>query len=219
MKFIIAAAAVALLSTSAFAADAVFASDPVPAAVAQAPAYAWSGAYVGLNAGYGFGKAKDNYTDFVDADDSFIGSVTGNGFIGGVQAGYNWQSGAVIYGVETDLQYSSVKADDEGDFVKVEWFGSTRGRLGYLPAERLMAYATAGVAYGKMSADPLDASKTRIGWTVGAGVEYALDNNWSLKTEYLYTDLGKWTAFEWEGGRDELSFNFHTIRAGLNYKF
>ena len=222
MKFIIATAAAALLSTSAFAADAVFASDPVPAAVAQAPAYAWSGAYVGVNAGYGFGKAKGYYTDFEDPEYSENSSLNGKGFLGGVQAGYNWQSGSVVYGLETDLQYADIKAKEEYEgAAKIDWFGTTRARVGYAPADRVLAYATGGVAYGKLRLDTwlFDISKTQIGWTVGAGVEYALDNNWSLKTEYLYTDLGKWTVTESDWDRNEMSFNFHTIRAGLNYKF
>lgn len=222
MKFIVAATAVALLSTSAFAADAVFASDPVPAAVAQVPAYAWSGAYVGLNAGYGFGKAKFEYTDFDESEDSEVNSLNGNGFLGGLQAGYNWQSGSFVYGIESDIQYSDIKAKEDFEgAAKIDWFGTTRARVGFAPADRVLAYATGGVAYGKLRLDTwlFDISKTKIGWTVGAGVEYAIDSNWSLKTEYLYTDLGKWTFAESDSDRNAMSFNFHTVRAGVNYKF
>lgn len=239
MKFIISTAAAALLSTTAFAADAVYSYDSVPApAVAQVPAYAWTGAYIGLNAGYGGGKVEAYYTDLEDPEFSGSGSITGNGFVGGAQAGYNWQSGSFVYGVETDIQYSGIEAettetDIDGIFTsraEIDWFGTTRARIGFVPTERFMAYATGGVAYGKieLSADgsfegePFEGpsfSDTRVGWTVGAGAEYAIDNNWSLKTEYLYTDLGKWTVFEDEIDRNELEFNFHTVRVGVNYKF
>jgi len=211
MKFIISTAAAVLLSTSAFAADAVFVNDPIPAA--QVPAYLWSGAYIGLNAGYAGGKAE--------ATDGEIGiSATGNGFVGGVQAGYNWQSGSAVYGIETDIQYSDVSVEiADFDIIEIDWFGSTRLRAGFLPTDRFLVYATGGVAYGKYSIDLADLSDTRVGWTVGAGVEYAIDDKWSLKTEYLYTDLGSWDIAVDEGIAADVDFKFHTVRAGLNFKF
>lgn len=233
MKFIISTAAAALLSTTAFAADAVYSYDSAPApAVAQVPAYAWTGAYIGLNAGYGGGKVESNYTDFEDPEFSGSGSITGNGFVGGAQAGYNWQSGSFVYGVETDIQYSGIKAeitetDDDGTFstrAEIDWFGSTRARLGFVPTERFLAYATGGVAYGKIEISgespfgSVSESETEVGWTIGAGAEYAIDDNWSLKTEYLYTDLGTWTVTD-EFGTEDLDFDFHTVRVGVNFKF
>jgi len=211
MKFIISTAAAVLLSTSAFAADAVFVNDPIPAA--QVPAYLWSGAYIGLNAGYAGGKAEAT-------DGEFGISATGNGFVGGVQAGYNWQSGSAVYGIETDIQYSDVSVEiADFDIIEIDWFGSTRLRAGFLPTDRFLVYATGGVAYGKYSVDLADLSDTRVGWTVGAGVEYAIDDKWSLKTEYLYTDLGSWDIAVDEGIAADVDFKFHTVRAGLNFKF
>jgi len=210
MKFIISTAAAVLLSTTAFAADAVFVNDPIPAA--QVPAYAWSGAYIGFNAGYAGGKAE------LSAEEGSV-SITGNGFIGGVQAGYNWQVGSAVYGIETDIQYSDIAVTTaDVDLIEIDWFGTTRLRAGFLPTDNFLVYATGGVAYGKLSSIIAEVSDTRVGWTVGAGAEYAIDNNWSLKTEYLYTDLGSMSV-ESFGEVGDIDFKFHTVRAGLNYKF
>ena len=81
---------------------------------------------------------------------------------------------------------------------KLDWFGTARGRVGFLPAERLLLYATGGLAYGGFSGSSMRPatvdigtwSRCRAGWTVGAGAEAALGSNWSVKFEYLYMDLG-----------------------------
>src|SRR5260370_1222922 len=77
---------------------------------------------------------------------------------------------------------------------KLEWFGTARGRVGFLRTERVLLYAAGGLAYGPLSATapliPLSWGSTRAGWTVGAGAEAAIDRNWSVKLEYLYMDLG-----------------------------
>lgn len=224
LKSIFAAASLALLSTSAFAADAVFSSDAVPTAVSGVPAYNWGGAYVGLNAGYGVGRATGYDTFFSEPDSNSVANLDAQGFFGGFQAGYQWQVGSFVYGVETDLQLSGIGIDEIDEAADVEWFGSTRARIGYLPNERLLAYVTGGVAYGRLSYDvyelpELGGAKTTAGWTLGAGIEYALDSQWSLKTEYLYTDLGKFTFWEDDYERHALSYDFHAIRVGVNYKF
>jgi outer membrane immunogenic protein len=76
---------------------------------------------------------------------------------------------------------------------KLDWFGTARGRIGILPTDRVLLYATGGLAYGEVSASaPLipNWGSTRAGWTLGAGAEAAIDHNWSIKPEYLYMDLG-----------------------------
>ena len=138
-----------------------------------------------------------------------IGRADVNGFIGGGQLGYNWQRGTWLLGLESDIQFSSERGSGDvcaaacpAGFVftrdyKLDWFGTARGRVGFLPADRLLLYVTGGLAYGGFSGSswtlPLDIgtwSQTSVGWTVGAGVEAALGNNWSVKFEYLYMDLG-----------------------------
>ena len=224
MKYTTLAAALLLSSTSAFAADAIVYNEPAPAVVADT--FSWTGGYIGLNAGYAGGKNKFNgYDNFaVSAKDN------ASGFLGGIQAGYNWQFDQTIVGIETDFQGAGLKSKAEvftgtssfGAEAKVNWFGTTRVRLGYTPVDRFMVYATGGVAYGKIKASAFDFSQsdTKVGYTVGAGAEYAVTNNVTLKTEYLYTDLGKLKLDDVNGVRfGEVKAPFHTVRVGVNYKF
>ncbi|RBO94848.1 outer membrane protein [Pseudochrobactrum asaccharolyticum] len=219
MKYTTLAAALLLSSTSAFAADAIVYNEPAPVAVVDT--FSWTGGYVGVNAGYAGGKNKLNVYDGISAKDN------SNGFLGGIQAGYNWQFDQMIVGLETDIQGAGLKSDVEvsglgGAEAKINWFGTTRARLGYTPVDRFMVYATGGVAYGKIKASYGDFSQsdTKVGYTVGAGAEYALTNNVTLKSEYLYTDLGKLKLDDVNGNRfGEVKAPFHTVRVGVNYKF
>ncbi len=225
MKYTTLAAALLLSSTSAFAADAIVYNEPAPVAVVDT--FSWTGGYIGLNAGYAGGKFKAN-ADV--AGTNHYAKDTASGFLGGVQAGYNWQFDQMIVGIETDFQGTDLKADARYSVngaagfdaeAKISWFGTTRARLGYTPVDRFMVYATGGVAYGKIKASYGDFSQsdTRVGYTVGAGAEYALTNNVTLKSEYLYTDLGK-LKLDTDAGRiGEVKAPFHTVRVGVNYKF
>lgn len=242
MKFLTLMATTALLATPAMAADAVVYNDPTPVAP---DTFSWTGGYIGVNAGYAGGKFKHPYsskgydTVFEEEDnESLLLSVTSSGFVGGVQAGYNWQfNNNIIAGLEADFQGTNLKGEvklSDGPFsakagTKVNWFGTVRARLGFAPVERLMVYGTGGYAYGKVKSyvdgDDFNVSKskTKSGWTIGAGAEYALANNWTLKSEYLYTDLGKTKLINYvEDGvttKLDAKVKFHTVRIGLNYKF
>lgn len=132
-----------------------------------------------------------------------------NGVIGGGQAGYNWQRQNWLFGLEADLQASGERSNGSictvvgcpaGSAIfntsyRLDWFGTFRGRVGVLVAPQFLLYATGGLAYGHIAANeptvPLSWGDTRAGWTVGVGGEYALGNNWSVKLEYLYMDLGR----------------------------
>jgi outer membrane immunogenic protein len=186
-----------------------------------------------------------------------------NGFIGGGQLGYNWQRGTWLFGLEGDIQLSNERGSGDvctvagcsaGSTVftrdyKLDWFGTARGRIGFLPAERILLYATGGLAYGGFSGSswtlPANIgtwSQTNVGWTVGAGAEAALGSNWSIKFEYLYMDLGHAGGSSANvtnstialntpvGGfntvtTQNLAYQFNTkftdniVRVGLNYKF
>jgi outer membrane immunogenic protein len=221
-------AAILLTATSALAADMAprYTKAPVVAAIV----YDWTGFYIGGNVGYSWGGARSdgtltgtqNVSTFVAFSGALASSVTTplatlplwgrsrnvNGVIGGGQAGYNWQRGTWLFGLEGDLQASDERATSDvcsaigcvpgTTFLtanyKLDWFGTARGRVGYLPSERVLLYATGGLAYGHLSAAapliPLSWGNTRAGWTVGVGGEVALDPNWSIKLEYLYMDLG-----------------------------
>lgn len=118
-----------------------------------------------------------------------------NGFVGGVYAGWNFENGNIVYGVETDFNYSNVNEDvDLGfgeDEIGFDWYGSTRARVG-IAADRFLAYGTAGVSYAKAYAEGsgVDESETYVGWTAGAGLEYAFTDNMIGRAEYRYHDFG-----------------------------
>ncbi len=243
-----------LLSPAAYAADAIVEEIPAPVAV-----YDWSGLYLGINVGYGGGSFDHPF--YVNADiGDFSGRVadgsldiTASGFVGGAQVGYNFQSGAFVYGVEADIQASNVKGELSGNLsinpdltpisasaeigTELDYFGTIRGRVGYAATDRFLIYGTGGFAYGRTESyvnasvngsSVIDESvrNSRTGWTIGGGAEYAFTDNWSLKSEYLYTDLGTETLLNFSdllgdeiGGALESDVAFHTVRVGLNYKF
>jgi outer membrane immunogenic protein len=207
-----------LLSTGAFAADIV---SPAPEVI---PVFSWTGAYVGLNAGFGGGKVK--YMNPASATNSF--NVSSNGFLGGVQAGYNYQIDQWVVGAEADFQGAGIKGELYGLLgTKLDWYGTVRARAGMLATDRLLVYATGGLAYGHTKTyfggpgNSVSESKTKAGWTVGAGVEYAVTDHVSLKTEYAYTDLGKARVLEGAFGPEgaDQKVNFHSVKFGINYKF
>lgn len=220
----------------------------------HASTFGWSGGYVGVNAGGSFGNFEHLYEFTIPGVPSPLldGSIDlpVGGLLGGVQAGYNWQSGQFVYGVETDFQGSTVEGEGSisggavvpGGAVltgqastKLEWLGTVRARLGYTPVNRFMVYATGGLAYGHTksvlmgSIDILPIasirSETKTGWVVGGGVEYALTDSWTIKSEYLCTNLGTAKIFSGDFGipGSDLSFGndiaFHAARVGLNYTF
>lgn len=137
-----------------------------------APAYNWSGWYLGLNGGYGWGR--DRHTGTTEFDPIFgifnypdFSYDTRGGFVG-LQTGYNWQSAQWVYGVETDIQFADIKGDTRfnnsifGLFApanfhtdvssKLTYFGTARVRAGYLIAPAVLAYVTGGFAYGEVEA-------------------------------------------------------------------
>ena len=247
-----------------------------PAPVFVPPPFTWTGFYIGLNAG-GLWPSGSRSASIFDphaaTDGGFIGAEfpgglgsQSAGFIGGGQAGYNWQTGAFVLGVETDFDGTTnsksfnnvgtpflgagVPAILAGDFLSVNgkaalsWLGTTRARVGFVatPDNRLMIYATGGVAYGGGTSNfsVFDSttgsfftgspSSTRVGWVIGGGVEYAITNNWTIKGEYLYADLGS-SDFTTVGNAaaavnfpgvfvaSKISYNASIFRAGVNYKF
>jgi outer membrane immunogenic protein len=171
---------------------------------APAAGYNWTGPYAGLNLGYEWGK---------------VTNTSGNpgGLIGGLQAGYNWQSGQFVFGAETDLQLSG--ADDTFAPWKFAnpWFGTLRGRIGYA-MNNVLFYGTLGLAYGELKGTylGLDETKTEVGWAGGAGMEVGITPNWSAKVEYLYMDLSS-RAYSITGTTN--GFQANMLRFGVNYHF
>jgi outer membrane immunogenic protein len=167
-------------------------------------AYSWAGPYIGGNIGYAWGAVDNNW-------------AKPTGFVGGVQAGYNWQQGPWVFGLEGDIQATG--ADDTFAPWKFSnpWFGTVRGRGGYA-FNNILVYGTIGLAFGELRANTfgLTESHTNVGWTAGVGAEVGLTQNWSAKVEYLYVDLAS-SNFAITGMSN--GYSFGTFRAGVNYRF
>jgi outer membrane immunogenic protein len=222
---------------------------PPPVYVPPVPIFTWSGIYVGGQIGYAWGttnaNAGDNFGDF----ETF--SFNTNGVIGGAHVGYNLQLNQFVIGLEGDVDGSSLSNTQTGvifpggavaarilpantiipvtvsGHLNVQ--GSIRGRLGYA-WDRVLLYATGGVAFGGFGggiSSPFgfaSQNTTRVGWTVGGGLEYAITNNWSLRAEYRYTEFGRSTifasnAFGAVGGFANVKFNENRAQVGFSYKF
>lgn len=221
-KLFLTSAALAALTGVAAAADL-----PPRMATKAAPyaaAYDWSGVYAGVVAGGGWGKSK--WTDIATGTSS--GDINMSGGLVGATAGFNVQSGALVWGAEADMAWAGIKGRTTNanctGFCETgaSAFGTLRGRLG-VASDRLLAYATAGLAVARIKAQEqgTSASAYKAGWTAGAGLEYALGGAWSVKGEYLYAGLGKVTCGTGCSQADPftVSFNAHLLRAGINYRF
>jgi len=222
---------IAGLSTGALAAD-LPVYEPTPAPVAEpAPSFDWTGPYIGLQAGYLWGKNKFKEHDAITG--SFIGEdkYDIDGFTGGAHAGYNWQHGKFVYGVEGDIEYTNLEGDMRvGDSllgVEANWQASIRARLGMTVAERSLIYATGGAAFADIEhvyAEPgmeMTVSETKTGWTVGAGAEHAFTDHITARLEYRYTDFGDISHDLrplWES-KGENKLHAHAVRVGFSYKF
>ena len=167
-------------------------------------AFSWAGPYLGGNLGYEWGSVDHNPTK-------------PSGFAGGVQAGYNWQNGPWVFGVEGDLEVSGANDTFAPWKFSNPWFGTVRGRAGYA-INNIFFYGTAGLAFGELRGETfgLSESHTTAGWTAGVGAEFGLTPNWSTKIEYLYVDLAN-SNFVVTGASN--GYRFGLVRAGVNYRF
>jgi outer membrane immunogenic protein len=250
-KLLLATTAVAATAFGAQAADLPSRTVKPAPYVAPAPVFTWSGFYVGANAGYGFSSSRTvRMTELDDGQDPYpgsYGSLSPKGVFGGAQAGYNVQFGSFVVGLETDIQASRIRDktnvfNDDTDYglatkSEVNWFGTLRPRVGYA-FNNVLVYATGGLAYGGVKyAQEYDGgsylasarvSKTKFGYALGGGVEYAFNANWTFKGEYQYINLGSTniSAVEHRLGNPtsytvntKLRSDFHTVRLGVNYKF
>ena len=228
--------AVALFAGAASAADlAPQAVEPV--APAYTP-YDWSGPYVGVHAGYGWGREDDNQSRLFPNIQAGVAAdkFDMNGFVGGAHAGYNYQIDQFVIGGEADIDYTDLKGSHRYSYyggqvtgvlrMKSEWQGSLRLRAGYA-FDNLLVYATGGVAFanGKLSdvgqfrtAYASSDTNTHIGWTVGLGAEYAFTQNWIGRVEVRYSDFQK-KGYETANGRVKAGWNQTTATAGVSYKF
>jgi outer membrane immunogenic protein len=208
-RFLVAAvglASLGLASVPATAADIA----PRRMAPVAAPAYLpfnWGGWYAGLNLGGGIGGDVD-------------------GIVFGGQIGYNWQVNQIVFGIETDLQYSG--QDDSFTLLgraasqDLDWFGTFRGRIGIAVWDRWLPYITGGLAYGGRSVTVagVSADDTALGWAIGVGVDYAITPQWSARLEYLHISLEDYNAtFPAIGAVNVGRLDNDIIRGAVNYRF
>jgi len=226
MNKLLLALSLSLLSTTVFAADAVVEE----VVVDVAPVFSWTGGYVGIQAGGGWGDS-----DFRDGPPNAVADIVDiDGFLVGGTIGYNYAlSPMFVVGLEGDVAY----ADIDGSFgpgslaggfgcgsgpcaTEIDWLATLRGRIG-VTFDRFMIFGTGGFAVAGVESQiqnspSYQVDDTSSGWTAGGGVEYAFSDQWSAKVEYLHVDLGD---------TDQASNGFFTdndldiVRAGINFHF
>ena len=212
----------ASMASPSFAAD-------LPRPAYKAPMYvapfSWTGFYVGINGGYGFGKSSWTNALGTTGDFDVKGPILGG------TIGYNLQTGAWVWGLEGDLDYSWIRGSTTnagfgcgggGCETRNTWLATGRGRIGYA-WDRFLPYITGGAAYGNIKATtPGGASETKskLGYVLGGGVEYAFLGAWSAKIEYNYVDLGTVTCSAATCGLStDVKFKTHLVKLGVNYRF
>jgi outer membrane immunogenic protein len=235
---------IAIVSLSLLGASRALAADMAvpPPLPPTAPSYYypppvdWTGIYLGINGGYDFGKS----------DWSNAGLTTNNfnvnGFLLGGTIGINYLTGSgVLFGVEGDVGWSTLFGQSSTAAcaavgvitgaacgTKSEWFSTARGRLGYVFINRFLVYGTAGAAIAdlKVGLNPpgnYEPVGPQLGWTGGAGVEYAFSDSWTAKLEYLYVDLGVVTCSAagncLAASTASVTLKENIVRGGFNYKF
>ena len=198
---------------------------------AYAPPFTWTGHYIGVHIGGLWGK-KDW------RDSSFATSHDLSGFIGGGQIGFNYQTGQWVWGIQGDWAWTNADGNSTCSPTgftascssDVKWLASVTGRLGYT-WDRSLLYIKGGGAWEKdnysvnitapaASVGTSTAGQTRSGWTLGAGWEYAFQNNWTGFVEYNYYDFGsKTVSFSSTVGSINIKEHKHVVKAGLNYMF
>jgi outer membrane immunogenic protein len=218
MKKLLFSLALIAMPASAFAADMPGRRAPQPVfKPAAMPTFAWTGFYVGLNAGAAWG-------DFTKGG-SFIDPKTG--FTGGITAGYNHQIENFVVGLEGDYNYSGLKGNGfvlPGTFVKggMSSFGTVRGRLG-VAFDRALIYGTGGYALGVTTLESglIKSNSTSSGYVIGGGLEYAFTQNISAKAEYLYMPLGgrNLTGVPGFANGAKTGLDASVVRGGVNYRF
>lgn len=205
-----------------------YAPPPVAMAAYTPPPFSWTGFYVGLNAGYGWGSLGN------------VGNTTfgkPSGFVLGGTVGYNYQINQFVLGLEGDANWTNINstartlvggppASAVVSTANVSWMGTLRARAGY-SVDRALLFVTGGYAGASLEHKYNDLtlavggsdSSWRNGWAAGAGIEYAFSRNISAKTEYLYTSFGAQDLFTGAPyvSRSELSISM--VRAGVNYRF
>lgn len=219
------------LALSALALDAPAMAADMPLKAAKISAvYDWTGLYVGSNIGYGGGSFGAGTNTLPEQGTFFPPSITG--IVGGFQAGYNLQlPNRVVLGAEVDATFTSPldrpRLNPTPFNTTFDYFGTARGRVGYAFGTWL-PYLTGGLAWGMTRADLngpdgdvlSSRSRNHIGWTAGAGLEFAVGGKWTAKVEYDYIDLARRAYDLTDVGLPNVNVDpsVHMVRVGLNYR-
>ena len=208
---VMAAAFAFAISTASARADAIGpALDPVD----------WTGPYMGITAGYGWGQSKHTDT---------FGTTTGDfdlhGGAIGLEGGYNWQFDSIVVGLEADGSLTTIDGTTTnlckgGCTTKLRWLTTLRAKVGY-PMGKFMPYVTGGMALGGVKATVSGTTSnedTKFGWTAGGGLAYGFTTGFSAKVEYLYTDLDDVTV-PTPAPVTAKANNFQLVRIGVDFAF
>jgi len=186
----------------------------------------WQGPYIGIHLGGGSSSVDWSYVTAPTTADH-----DGDGVFGGVQAGYNFRTGTLIWGVEADISAASINGGTpcpnpafscDSD---ISMLGSVRLRAGFTTGGMLI-YGTGGLGFGRIDISTTSAAlgtngteRNATGWAAGGGVEFIVDRSWSIKAEYLYYDLGSDTYTVDNNLAVRADTTLHTGKIGFNYRY
>lgn len=246
------ASAAVLLGTSQLASAADL---PVKSMMAPAPIWSWTGFYAGVHVGAGWGTTESTLTGFsvvppVIPPVAFSLPFSQNsrsGFLGGAQAGYNWQNGWAVFGVQADIAGMDVKGTTPCLVIlsctgKSDWLATASGRVGAVVLDRGLIYVKGGAAwlntthtvnlpiFAPGTPNPLTSKEsTTWGWLVGFGTEWMITRNWTAFIEYNYIEFDKkneaflinpaLTAPFRVNVNADLTNKLSVAKVGVNYKF
>jgi outer membrane immunogenic protein len=232
-KFLLAATFVVLGAVSVPAADLPARPYTKAPVIAVDAAYDWSGFYIGGHLGYLWGKTRV-------VDDGVLtepGAPT-NGVVGGVLAGYNWQSGPLVLGIEGDIGWTNAVGHGASAFIitttspntyDLRWTSHVVGKAGYAVG-RWLFFATGGLSIADLNfIEGITTTNTGntssnfggkyVGFSVGGGVEFALTWNLLGRLQYIYDDFGSKNYVSADGGIYRVSLTAQTLRGALSWKF
>jgi outer membrane immunogenic protein len=220
----LAVAGIATASGTALAADMQRPVYKAPPAGVLPVTYDWTGFYIGGHVGYGW--AEKNWQDGFGL---FGASHEASGVLGGLQGGFNYQIGQFVIGAEGDWSWAGLSGSSNSVLANfntnVDWTATLTGRAG-IAFDRWLVYAKGGAAWARdrfstnfYTFPASEVTDTRLGWTVGAGVEYAFAPQWTAKLEYNYMDFGNRDVSFSPGTTTSIDQQVHAIKFGINYKF
>ncbi|MBM3563550.1 MAG: porin family protein [Alphaproteobacteria bacterium] len=239
--FVIGAFASVLAVSAVSAADLPSYKAPPPPPLP--PPFSWEGFHIGISGSYAGGVSSQNSQVYLLTPGSFVGiptssSIGTSGYLVGYQNGYNWVfANRLVAGYESEFNYANVRPTNTGAFnlgasagSRLQWFGMERLRFGYAYG-RFLPYITGGLAYGKVYPNgqqwggvfPTSQSFWQAGFAIGAGIEYAILDNWTIKAEYIFTRMKGATSanlafpFAYRTGVGNY-LDTNIARVGVNYQ-